>query len=90
LNIPIGTKRNKRIKPLPYWNEDCKTHYEIETKLEMQCIKIKHWITASIIGVQKGKLSMSSSLQQEITGKTTAPLSTTQQKHLQSDKWQRE
>jgi len=46
--------------------------YEIETKLEMQCIKIKHWITASIIGAQKSKLSTSSSLQHDITGKTTA------------------
>jgi len=24
LSIPIGRKRNKRIKPLPYWNKDCK------------------------------------------------------------------
>jgi len=39
-------------------DESCKKHYDIETKQK----KIKHWITASIIGVQKAKLSMSSSL----------------------------
>jgi len=33
---------------------------------------IKDWITASIMGAQKAKLSSSSSLQHEITVKTTA------------------
>jgi len=56
----------------------------------MQFITIKLCIAASIIGVQKAKLSMSSSLQHEITGKTTAALSTPQHNYLQSGEWERE